>query len=128
MRRVLIVTSSYAPTMIADMHRARHFAWELPRVGWNVEVLCPDSSYQRPSCIDKDSVQFFSPTTEIHFVTAYHPAVFSALNVGSIGWRAFIPMLRTGRQLLKSGRFDLVYISTTQFVLFLLGQAWATTN
>src|SRR6202035_4795857 len=124
MRRVLIVTSSYAPTMIADMHRARHLAWALPKLGWDVEVLCPDSSNQRPSCIDGDSLSFFPATIAAHFAPAYHPAAFSALRVGSIGWRAFVPMLRAGRQLLQSRRFDLVYFSTTQFVLFLLGPAW----
>ena len=39
MRRVLIVTSSYAPTMIADMQRVRQLAWELPKLDWEVEVL-----------------------------------------------------------------------------------------
>lgn len=124
MRRVLIVTSSYAPTMVADMHRARHLAWELPKLGWHVEILCPDTSFQQASCIDGDSLPFFHATTAIHVVTAYHPVAFSALAVGSIGWRAFIPMLRSGRQLLRSRRFDLVYISTTQFALFLLGSVW----
>ena len=40
-RRVLLVTSSYAPTMIADMQRARQLAWQLPEAGWQVEILCP---------------------------------------------------------------------------------------
>ncbi len=50
MPRVLIVTSTYAPAMIADMHRARHLAWELPKLGWQVEILAPDVSFQPASC------------------------------------------------------------------------------
>jgi glycosyltransferase involved in cell wall biosynthesis len=110
--------------MIADMHRARHLAWELSKLGWDAEILCPDSSYQRPSCIDGDSLPFFSSTVATHYVPPYHPIAFSALTLRSVSWRAFVPMLRVGRQLLQSGRFDLVYISTTQFAFFLLGPAW----
>jgi hypothetical protein len=123
-RRVLIVAGSYAPTMIADMHRARQLAWELPKLGWDVEILCPDASYQPPSCVDENSSAFFSPSTIVHYIPLFHPAVFSALGLGNIGWRAFVPMLQAGRQLLRERRFDIVYISTTQFPLFLLGPAW----
>jgi hypothetical protein len=122
--RILIVTGSYAPTMTADMHRARHLAWELPKLGWDVEILCPDQSYQRSQSVDADSEPFFSPTSTIHFVTAYRPAFFSALGLGGIGLRAFVPMMRAGRELLKSRRFDLVYFSTAQYPLFMLGPVW----
>lgn len=123
-RRVLIVTSSYAPTMIADMHRVRHLAWDLPETGWDVEILCPGDGYQQPSCMDKDSAEFFAPDTIAHYVPEFLPQLFRWLGFGSIGWRALLPMLLTGRRLLRERRFDLVYFSTTQFSLFLLGPAW----
>jgi hypothetical protein len=123
-RRVLIVTGSYAPTMIADMHRARHLAWELPKVGWEVEILVPNSSYQPPSCIDDNSTAFFPPDIPTHCVPEFCPDLFKAVGARSIGWRAIIPMLRAGRLLLQSRRFDIIYISTAQFPLFLLGPAW----
>ena len=123
-RRVLIVTSSYAPTMIADMHRARHLAWELPKIGWQVEILSPDNSYQQPSCLDEDSAGFFPPDTITHFVRQYCSRLFRVLGFGSIGWRALLPMLLAGGRLLRGRGFDLVYFSTTQFPLFLLGPVW----
>lgn len=123
-RRVLIVTSSYAPAMIADMHRARHLAWELPKIGWQVEILSPDGSYQQPSCMDEDGAQFFAPVTVTHYVTGFLSRLFRFLGIGSIGWRALLPMLLAGRKLLREREFDLVYFSTTQFPLFLLGPAW----
>jgi hypothetical protein len=123
-RRVLIVTSSYAPAMIADMHRARQLAWELPSQGWNVEILTPDASYQQPSCLDGESGAFFAPGTPVHSVPMHLPRLFKALGFGSIGWRALRPMRRMGDLLLGSGRFDIVYFSTTQFPLFLLGPRW----
>jgi len=110
--------------MIADMHRARHLAWELPKIGWDVEILCPDTSYQRPSCVDNDSAAFFAPNTPVHYVAQSWPALFRALGFGTIGWRAIVPMLLAGRKLLQKRRFDVVYISTTHFPLFLLGPTW----
>jgi len=124
MRRVLIVTSSYAPTMIADMHRARQLAWELPKLGWDVEILSPDAGYQKQSHIDGDSAAFFTPDTAVHFVPEFLSGLFRAIGAGTIGWRAIVPMYRSGARLLRRRRFDLIYFSTAQFPLFLLGPAW----
>jgi glycosyltransferase involved in cell wall biosynthesis len=124
MRRVLIVTGSYAPTMIADMHRARQLAWCLPALGWNVEILCPNESFQPSSCLDDDSAAFFAADTPVHGVPEHLAWLFHALNIGSIGMRAILPVWRAGQRLLGKKRYDLVYISTAQFLLFLLGPAW----
>lgn len=123
-RRVLIVTSSYAPTMIADMHRARHLAWELPHYDWDVEILSPDASYQPPSCIDSDSMGFFPTGTSVHYVSNIHSSLSRFTPFGSVGWRALLPMARAGLCLLKRRPFDIVYISTANFPLFLLGAIW----
>src|SRR5258706_5816735 len=112
-RRVLIVTSSYAPAMTADMHRARHLAWELPLLGWEVEILCPDGSYQLPLCMDADSADLFSPETVVHAVPQRFSWLARTLGLGSIGWRALLPMLVAGRRLVRKKRLDLVYLSTT---------------
>jgi hypothetical protein len=124
MRRVLIVTSSYAPTMIADMHRARHLAWELPELGWEVEILSPDVSYQVQSYLDESSDIFFPPDTPTHLVSERWSSLFKATGIRAIGWRALLPMLNAGIKLFKGQNFDLVYISTAKFPLFLLGPVW----
>jgi hypothetical protein len=123
-RRVLLVTSSYAPTMIADMQRARQLAWQLPEAGWGVEILCPDIDYQPPSCNDADSAEFFSPATKVHAVPQRAGAFFRFFGIGNIGLRALVPLYFAGRELLAARRFDLVYFSTAQFPLFLLGVPW----
>lgn len=110
--------------MIADMHRARHLAWELPAYGWDVEILSPDESYQTPSCLDEDSAGFFAPGTPVAAAPENRSWFHRTLGMRSIGWRALRPMRWMGDRLLARGRFDLVYISTTQFPLFLLGPRW----
>jgi len=124
MRRVLIVTSSYAPTMIADMQRARQLAWELPKLGWEVEVLGPCTEYQPATCVDQDSAGFFSPASRVHYAPQMWPHLFRIAGVGSIGWRALLPLRFVGKRLLQQRHFDLIYISTAHFPLFLLGPMW----
>jgi glycosyltransferase involved in cell wall biosynthesis len=123
-RRVLLVTGSYAPTMIADMQRARQLAWQLPEAGWEVEILCPGIDYQPSSCNDADSANFFSPAAMVHAVPPRAPVFFRFFGIGNIGLRALVPLYFAGRKLLTARRFDLVYFSTAQFPLFLLGAPW----
>jgi glycosyltransferase involved in cell wall biosynthesis len=122
--RVLIVTGSYAPTMLADMHRARQLAWELPARGWDVEILCPDISYQPVSCNDPDSDEFFASAVKTYPVPSWLPRLFRFLGIGSIGLRALVPLYIAGCKLLASGRFTIIYLSTAQAPLLLLGPAW----
>lgn len=124
MRRILIVTSSYAPTMIADMQRVRQLAWELPKLDWEVEVLSPSTDYQPVTCVDEDSAAFFSPHSHVHYVSRMWPGIFKIAGIGNIGWRALFPLWSAGKRLLRQKRFDLIYISTAQFPLFLLGRIW----
>jgi hypothetical protein len=123
-RRVLLVTSSYAPTMIADMQRARQLVWRLPEAGWEVEILCPGIGYQPPSCNDADSADFFSPATKVYAVPQRAAALFRFFGIGNVGLRALVPLYFAGRKLLGARRFDLIYFSTAQFSLFLLGPSW----
>jgi glycosyltransferase involved in cell wall biosynthesis len=122
-RRVLIVVSSYAPAMIADMHRARHLAWELGKVGWKVEILAPALSYQVPSTIESNSGSFFPPVGTTIYVPPFLPRLFLRLGMRTIGWRALVPMFFAGNRILRQG-IDVVYFSTTQFSLFVLGPLW----
>jgi Glycosyltransferase Family 4 len=124
MRRVLIVTSSYVPTMIADMQRVRQLAWELPKLDWEVEVLSPSTDYQPATCVDEDSAAFFSPYSHVHSVPEMWPGMFRIAGIGNIGWRALLPLWSAGKRLLGQKHFDLIYISTAQFPLFLLGRIW----
>ena len=111
--------------MIADMHRVRHLAWELPRCGWECEVLAPGESFQRPQHLEPESHRLFNPAVPYHAVPPRAAWLFRVLQVRSIGWRAWQPLACAGAALLRQRRFDLVYISTANFNLFCLGRAWA---
>jgi glycosyltransferase involved in cell wall biosynthesis len=124
MKRLLLVTSSYAPVMIADMQRARMLAWDLPALGWEVEVLAPNEELQRKGTIQLDSNRLFNPDVIAHSVAPDEGLLLRLLKIHAIGWCAFRTLYRKGLELLKRGHFDLIYISTAQFNLFCLGRLW----
>src|SRR5437867_13022492 len=95
-RRLLLVASSYSPVTIADMHRVRHLAWELPKLGWELEVLVPNVSFQRPEYLEPDSGPLFNPEVLCHEVAPDDRWFLRLMNIRSIGWRALLPMARSG--------------------------------
>jgi hypothetical protein len=123
-RRVLIVVSSYRPAMLADMQRARALAWELPALGWDVEILTPAPGEVRQDAIEPDADGFFAKDTPVHEMRAWLAPLFRLFTSRSGSWRMALPMFWRGRRLLASGRFDLVYFSTTAFILAACGRPW----
>jgi hypothetical protein len=121
---VLIVVSSYRPAMLADMQRARALAWELPTLGWDVEILTPVPSQIRPDAIEPDTDGFFADGTPVHEVRAWLSPLFRLFTSRTGSWRMVLPMFWRGRSLLASGRFDLIYFTTTAFILVACGSSW----
>jgi glycosyltransferase involved in cell wall biosynthesis len=122
-KKVLIVVSTWKPCMMADMQRARLIAGELPKFGWAAEILAPDTNFQ----VDFSRVQgegMLFPEVPVHEVKEWNPGLFKALGVGNVGLRAAWPMWRRGLELLQSGRFDMVYFTTTKHWLTCLGARW----
>jgi glycosyltransferase involved in cell wall biosynthesis len=110
--------------MLADMQRARALAWELPALGWDVEVLTPAPSQLRQDAIEPDADGFFAPTVGVHEVRVWLPSLFRLFTLGAGAWRMWLPMFWRGRALLASRRFDLVYFTTTAFNFFAFGPLW----
>ncbi|MDB6171246.1 MAG: hypothetical protein JWL59_557 [Chthoniobacteraceae bacterium] len=123
-RRILIVGSALPPTILADMHRVRMLANDLPAEGWEVELLTPCLGYQHNEWIEPEAEILRPKSVVIHEVPLCGDRLFRKLSMRSVGWRVLWPMFRLGLKVLKSKRFDLVYISTTQFNLFCLGRLW----
>jgi len=99
-------------------------AWELPRLGWDVEVLTPRASEVRQDVVERDAGAFFAPDVRVHEVGSIGRPLLEALGSRSHGWRTLQSMHRRGSALIASKRFDLIYFSTTTFVYFVLGAAW----
>lgn len=123
-RRVLIVVSSYRPVLLADMQRARTLAWELPKLGWEVEILAPRCGEVRQDAVEPDPDGLFCPTDRIHEFGSIARRLFRFFHSHSLSWTTLWPLYRRGKALLASNRFDIVYFSTTTFAYFWVGALW----
>lgn len=123
-RRVLLVGSSLPPFSPANIHRIRQLSWSLRSVGWEPEILAPGEVFQNAEWRDPRGHELFPANVPRYPVEALRPDWIRATGIRGMGWRAWWPMARQGSELLRSGRFDLVYVSTTQFNFFCLGPWW----
>lgn len=90
---------------------------------WTVEVVTVDPKY---SDINKDELLLKSIPTDIkiHTVKALSKTWTSKLGLGSIALRSLWYYKKQVDQLLKIQHFDLIYFSTTQFPVCILGSYW----
>jgi hypothetical protein len=123
-RKALVVVSAFKPAMLADMQRARMLAWDLPTLGWRVEFLSPRASEIRQDAVDADSASFFPEALPHHEVGSVWRRLFESAGSRTHSWRTLLPMYRRGCELLASRAYDVVYITTTTTVYFMLGAWW----
>ena len=124
MKRVLIVVSTWKPCMMADMQRARLIAGELPKFGWEAEILAPAASFQTDfSRLQGEGLAF--PEVPVHEVAQWQPDFFRRVGSRNIGIRAAVPVGRAGFELLRAKHFDAVYFSTTQHWITCNGARWS---
>lgn len=122
--RVLLVGSSVPPYLPADAQRIRHLCHALPEKKIDFELLVPGKEFQNPEWFDPQGIRLFPKNIPIHVAQPFRTDLFLKVGVRGMNWRALIPMFQTGCALLQSGRFDLIYISTTKFNFFCLGRLW----
>ena len=91
--------------------------------GWDVEIVTVDKKY---ADLAKDELlmQSVPSTVKIHHVKALNKSWTSKIGLGSIALRSLWYYRKKVNQLLKDGKFDLVYFSTTQFPVCILGAYW----
>ncbi|QNN44977.1 glycosyltransferase [Pedobacter roseus] len=93
------------------------------RYGWEPEVVVVDESY---SDMLKDALLSDSIPKEIkvHRVKAFSKKWTSKFGLGSIALRSLYFYEKKVNKLLKYNHFDLIYFSTTQFPVCILGAFW----
>jgi len=123
MRRVLIVSPHFPPVNAPDHQRVRQSLPFFAENGWSAEVLAvaPDATEVPLDPLLADSLPAGIP---VHRVSAWNARLCRLLGFGNLAYRAWFPLRRAGDDLLRTGSFDLVYFSTTQFVVTALGSRW----
>lgn len=123
MKRVLIISPYFPPCNAADMQRVRMSLPWFKQFGWEAEVIAVDPQY---ADVAKDELLLESVPADIkvHYVKALNKKATSKLGLGSIALRSLYYYRKKVNQLLREKKFDLIYFSTTQFPVCILGAYW----
>ncbi len=124
MKRVLIISPHYPPVNAADMHRVRHSLPYFKELGWEAEVIAVDSKFVEANSLDELLLNGIPEDNKVHYVKAWEIHKARMFGLGSLSIRSFLHFRKKGNALLRSGKFDLVYFSTTAFHVMALGPYW----
>lgn len=118
--RILAISPRFAPVNSADSHRIRLLLRHAAACGWQVEVLAVDpADVHGPD--DPWLVASLPTDIPIHRVKAWNTRFWG---FNGLAQRSAWPLYRKGCKLIAGGNFDLVFFSTTEFALHVLGPAW----
>lgn len=123
MKKVLIISPYFPPSNAADMHRIRMSLPYFQKFGWEPEVVTVDPIYS-DMVKDKLLMESIPNNTKIHYVKAFSKKWTSKLGLGSIALKSLWYYQQYVTRLLKRQHFDLIYFSTTQFPVLILGAYW----
>lgn len=105
------------------MHRVRMSLPYFKEFGWEATVVTVDPKY---SDLAKDDLLSRSVPADIsvYYVKAFDKKITSKLGLGSIALRSLYSYYKKVNELLSTQKFDLIYFSTTQFPVCVLGAVW----
>ncbi|HVS90626.1 MAG TPA: hypothetical protein VHE59_01250 [Mucilaginibacter sp.] len=122
-KKVLIISPYFPPSNAADMQRIRMSLPYFGDFGWDAEMVTVDPKYSEMP-VDELLVQSLPQGVKIHYIKAFSKKWTSLLGLGSIALRSLYFYRKKVSRLLKNNHFDLVYFSTTQFPVCVLGAYW----
>ncbi len=123
MKRLLIISPYFAPVNAADMQRVRTSLPYYKKYGWEVEVVAVATEFTDMQQ-DELLTESIPSDIKIHHVKAFNKSLTLKLGLGSIALRSIWFYRKKVNKLLRETRFDLIYFSTTQFPVCILGAYW----
>lgn len=123
MKRLLIISPHFPPTNAADMQRVRMSLPYFEQYNWQVEVVVVDENYIDQSK-DQLLIDSLPENIIIHKVKALSKKWTSKIGLGSLALRSMLFYRNKVNALLRQQKFDLIYFSTTQFPICILGTYW----
>lgn len=123
MKSVLIVSPRFPPANAPDCHRVRMMLPFLEQNGWKPVVLSVNSDFVE-GCRDHDLLRTVPSSVEVIQCGAIPLRWSRPFGIGSLGARARSFITSTGDRLLRDRKIDLVFFSTTEFLVLPLGPRW----
>lgn len=122
-KKVLIISPYFPPANAADMQRVRMSLPYFAAFGWDAEMVTVDEKY---TDLLKDDLllQSVPVNIKVHKVKALNKKRTAKIGLGGIALRSLWFYRQKINHLLKNEKFDLIYFSTTQFPICVLGAYW----
>jgi glycosyltransferase involved in cell wall biosynthesis len=91
--------------------------------GWEAEVVTVDPFYSDAQ-MDELLLETIPADVKVHTVKAFDKSLTAKFGFGNIAFRSYPYYRKKVNQLLAESKFDLIYFSTTQFAVCVLGTYW----
>jgi hypothetical protein len=121
--RVLIVSPHFPPVNAPDMHRVRVALPFFTAAGWEVTVLTVDDPTPLAP-VEPELLATLPPSISIRRVRCLSRRWTGLLGINNVAWRALPFLFLAGCRLLAGRRYDVVYFSTTMFLVLPFGRLW----
>lgn len=120
MKRVLIVSPYFPPSMAAGAHRARFLAKYLPDWGWEPIIFCVDEKfYGQP--LDYDLADLVPKSTRIIKVSAWPLRVSGSLGLRDASIRGYLQMKKAINNFLSREGAEVLFITVLPGFSMLMG-------
>lgn len=123
MPKVLIISPYFPPNNAADMQRVRTSLPYFEKYGWIPEIVCVNEQYTDISN-DLLLLESIPKHIKIHKVKAFSKKTTSKFGLGSLALRSLWFYKTAVNKLLQYEKYELIYFSTTQFPICILGNYW----
>lgn len=118
MKKILIIYPHFPPSNLAGVHRPRLFAQHLKSFGWEPVILTVHEKFYEEE-LDWNLHKLLTSEIRIEKVNAFK--ITKPRLIGDIGLRGFFQLRKKALQLLKSEKYDFVYIPIPSFYVALIG-------
>jgi len=105
------------------MHRVRQSVWYFEEFGWKPTVVCVDEKYVE-GVEEPLLLQSLPKGLEIIKVKAFSTKWTRKIGLGALALRSFFFYFKEVNNILKKETFNLIFFSTTQFPVLVLGRYW----
>lgn len=123
-KKLLILSPNFPPVNSADIHRVRHLSRYLHNYGFDIDVLTVNPKYSNTYSFDSLLSESISENTNIIYVNAFPVEITKYFGFTSLSIRSILQLFIKGSMLIRNNKYDLLFISTTSFHVFILGRIW----
>jgi hypothetical protein len=122
-RKLLIVSPHFPPTNAVDMHRVRMNVRHYARHGYRPTILTvkPEHTGRR---VDQNLIWTTPSDLPVVRTGALPLRVTKLFGISDVALRAYCSLARAGDAIIAREKSDLVFFSTTNFLLMRLGVRW----